>query len=114
MRKNVDRARYIRRGLAYFLILWALGAALFAGEHSAMDAWRIRRQRKRIEAELERYRMEAKRLQAVVDSLENIPYAIERVARERYGMIRDCERLIRFVDADERSSSVRSRVDVRP
>lgn len=95
-----NRSRRIRRGLAYILMAWSIYVAVFAGAHSAIDAWKVRRQRERIEKELANLRIEAERLRATIDSLENVPHVIERIARERYGMIRDGEILVRFVTPD--------------
>jgi cell division protein FtsB len=57
------------------------------------------------ELELERQRLvevqsEVERLRARVDSLENDSATIERIAREKWGMIRPGEKLYRFEDAD--------------
>ena len=60
--------------------------------------------RVKAELELERQRLadaqeEVERLLARVDSLENDPATIERIAREKWGMIRPGEKLYRFEDA---------------
>lgn len=47
---------------------------------------------------LEQARVEIQRLQARVDSLESDSATLERLARERYGLIRPGERLYRFVE----------------
>lgn len=78
----------------------ALYFALFGGEYSFLELRRIRR-----EMELESERLiEARRtidsLRARVDSLENDSATIERVARERWGLIRPGERLYRFEERD--------------
>ena len=39
-------------------------------------------------------------LEAWADSLESVPAVIEKVARERYGFIRDGEHLFRFIEVD--------------
>ena len=43
-------------------------------------------------------------LRARADSLENDPAAVERLAREQYGMIREGEVLYRFVEEDSTPS----------
>jgi cell division protein FtsB len=45
-------------------------------------------------------RAEVARLQARADSLATDSAALERIAREYYGLIRDGERLYRFVEPD--------------
>ncbi len=75
-------------GAAYF--------AIFGGEYSLLE---LRRVRTELEAERERLQevqAEVDRLRARVDSLENDSATIERVAREKWGMIRPGEKLYRF------------------
>lgn len=78
-------------GLAalYFL---ALG-----GNYTFLDLWRLRDQRKQETAQLDSLRAEVRTLQARADSLQNDSAFLERLARERYGLIRNGERLYRFV-----------------
>lgn len=51
-------------------------------------------------AERDRLRVRVDSLTALRDSLKQDPRAIERVARERYGLIQDGETLYRFVYDD--------------
>ena len=61
-----------------------------------------------VEEELTRKRQQIDSLLALVDSVESDLSMLERIARERFGMIRDGETLYRFA---EPSNSVRSSVD---
>ena len=70
--------------------------ALFGGERSALEAWRLDQQREREAAELARLQAEVEELRAWADSLESDSVTLERLARERFGMIREGERLYRF------------------
>lgn len=75
---------------AYFVIL--------GGEHSLYDLWRIERQHK---AELDRLQLLRDSLALLTtraDSLETDDPTLERIARERYGLIRPGERLYLFVE----------------
>lgn len=94
--------RWARRALLVLVPSLSLYYLVLAGEYGAFD---IR--------ELETARGEAVRrvdsLQAVVDSLSSRAdslaldtLAIERLARERYGFVREGERLYRFVPAQGR------------
>jgi cell division protein FtsB len=74
--------------------------AVFGGEYSIMDVRRARAARVAEEAEVERLRAENDSLRALVDSLANDPATLERLARERFGLIRDGEVLYRFAPAD--------------
>lgn len=88
------------------LVLLGLGAAalyfaVFGGEYSIFALRRLEQQRQREEAELRELHAEMARLRARVDSLRSDPATLERVARERYGMIRAGERLYRFAPAPD-------------
>jgi cell division protein FtsB len=74
--------------------------AVFGGEYSMLEL-----HRKRAELEAERLTLldlqaQLDSLTAWADSLRNDPLTIERVARERFGMIRDGETLYRFAVPD--------------
>ena len=72
--------------------------AVFGGEHSWLDLRRARSAVAVESVELAEIRVEIDSLRARAESLENDPATLERLARERYGMIRDGEILYRFVD----------------
>ena len=88
--------------------LWLAGGyyLLLGGEYSALDLRDLRTDRGRIELRIDSLGAVTDSLQAWADSLEANPVAIERVARERYGFIRDGERLYRFIPV-ERSDQER-------
>lgn len=71
---------------------------VFGGEHSYWDLRRANSAIAAEAAELEELREEIDSLRARVDSLESSPAVLERIARERYGMIRDGEILYRFAE----------------
>ena len=74
--------------------------AVFGGEHSLLDVRRARAELAAAAAELDRLRVANDSLRALVDSLETDPAMLERLARERFGLIRDGEVLYRFAPAD--------------
>ncbi len=74
--------------------------ALFGGEYGFFEVLRLERQKETETLRLEELRAEIEILRARADSLEHDPAALERLARERYGMIRDGERLYRFVGGE--------------
>lgn len=87
------------RWLAVPLIAGAAYYALFGGEYSLLEMRRLERE-KLLEVErLQRTRAEANQLRLRADSLDRDSAALERIARERYGMIKEGERLYRFVDS---------------
>lgn len=90
------------RGLLFGLPL-AVAAyyALWGGEYSAFDLIRLRQQQMDQSAQLVAARAELDSLRTVADRLENDAPTIERVARERFGMIREGEMLYRFVEVGD-------------
>ena len=85
--------------LAVPLVLGAGYYALFGGEYSLMEARKLDHERAREEQLLEATRRDVAGLRARADSLEHDTATLERIARERYGLIKDGERLYRFVDS---------------
>ena len=89
-----------RHLLAAAVLAVALYYAAFGGEYSAVDLLRLKRDRRGAEQALARTRREVDSLKAQTLKLERDPATIERVARERFGMIREGETLYRFVPVD--------------
>jgi cell division protein FtsB len=74
--------------------------ALWGGEYSAFHLLRLREDRAAAESRLAALRAEADSLHALADRLERDDAEIERIARERFGMIQDGELLYRFVPVE--------------
>jgi cell division protein FtsB len=90
-------------GAAYF--------AVFGGDYDVFDLRRVRQERALEEQRTSQMSTEVEQLRARRDSLADDSATIERLARERYGLIRDGERLFRFADsaADTTADTTRSR-----
>ena len=92
-----------RRGVRAAIRLVLVGTiayyAVWAGEYSWFDLRELRTNLDAANADIAQLRVEADSLRTGVTALEEDPSVIERVARERYGMIRDGETLYRFVPA---------------
>ena len=93
------RRRVVRTALALVLAV-ALYYALFGGEYSVFELRRLSRRVVEEQARLDSLRLQVDSLEARADSLADDSATIERIARERYGMIRPGERLYRFVEED--------------
>jgi cell division protein FtsB len=89
-----------RRLLAGAVLALAGYYALWGGEYSAFHLLRLKRERREADALLVRTRAEVDSLKTLAGSLEKDDAAVERIARERFGMIRDGELLYRFVPVD--------------
>jgi cell division protein FtsB len=74
--------------------------ALWGGEYSAFHLVRLKQERIEAEARLADTRAQVDSLRALAGKLEKDDDEVERIARERFGMIRDGELLYRFVPVD--------------
>jgi cell division protein FtsB len=90
----------LKRSIVPGLLLLASYFALFGGEYSFFELRAARAAVVSERAALAGLDREIDSLRAWADSLEEDPATLERVARERFGMIRDGETLYRFVPAD--------------
>jgi cell division protein FtsB len=90
------------------LLLVAGYYAVFGGEYSYFELRRTRKALAREHAVLAERRRQIDSLAAWADSLETDPATLERLARERFGMVREGETLYQFtepVDSLARDSS---------
>ena len=89
-----------RRLLIGGVLALAAYYALWGGEYSAFHLVRLKQERRAAEARLAQTRAEVDSLRALAGKLEKDDAEVERIARERHGMIRDGELLYRFVPVD--------------
>ncbi|CAN5274173.1 hypothetical protein BH23GEM4_BH23GEM4_23390 [soil metagenome] len=94
------KPRLVRLAGAAVLLGVAGYYAFWGGEYSVPDLWRLKREIAAEQVKLDRTVAEADSLEAVAKLLAEDPRELERVARERFGMIRDGELLVRFVRVD--------------
>jgi cell division protein FtsB len=86
----------MRRVLFPSVLLLAVYFAVFGGEYGMADVRQTRALAAEAAMELAGLQEEARRLELRVQALEEDPRALETLARERFGMIRDGEVLYRF------------------
>ncbi len=89
----------LRWALAFVLLAGAVYFALFGGDYGYFEVKRLERERTAEEARGAALQIQLQELRSRADSLENDSATIERLAREKYGLIRHGERLYRFVDS---------------
>jgi cell division protein FtsB len=85
--------------------------ALFGGEYSVFEVRRVRADRIELEERLSALEQTNECLRAWAEALQSDSATIERLARERYGMIRTGEILYRITDP---ADSVRVQESVCP
>jgi len=88
----------VKRLLLPGLLGLAAYYALFGGEYSYFELKATREAARREAAELAERRRQIDSLQAWADSLRLDSVTLERLARERFGMIREGEILYRFTE----------------
>lgn len=79
----------------------AIYFAVFGGEYSVFEVRQARAEQAREAAELEALHAVNDSLSAWADSVESHPETVERLARERFGMIKPGEVLYRFAGEGE-------------
>jgi cell division protein FtsB len=100
----------VSRLLLPALLGLAIYYALFGGEYSLLELRRARNEIAIQERELMDLRRSLDSLRAWVDSLQNDSATLERLARERFGMIRDGEILYRLTEPrDSAGDTLQSR-----
>ncbi|MFW6198990.1 MAG: FtsB family cell division protein [Gemmatimonadota bacterium] len=80
--------------------------AVFGGEHTHLDLVSTHEAIEEEARSLAEIHLVVDSLEARADSLENDPATLERVARERYGMIRDGEILYRFAVPEDSATGL--------
>jgi cell division protein FtsB len=88
----------VRRVILPALLGLALYYALFGGDYSVFELRRARIEREREAAALAERRRQIDSLRAWADSLNVDSATLERIARERFGMIREGEILYRYAE----------------
>ena len=83
--------------------------ALFGGEYTVPELRALDRRAEGLRMEVAALRIEVDSLTELAQRLERDPATLERVARERYGMIKDGEVLYRFVEPGALDTPDRSR-----
>lgn len=89
-----------RRALVGIIAAVAVYFAVFGGDYNLFEASRLEGRALEEQRRIDSLAIEVDSLRARADSLTQDSAAIERLARERYGMIRDGERLYRFAPSD--------------
>ena len=80
------------------LLILALYYAVFGGEYSLFELYDARSLAVEERAQLDDLEQRIDSFAAWADSVRDDPATLERIARERFGMIREGETLYRFAD----------------
>ncbi len=91
-------SRWLWRGGLAALWLGACWFFLFGGEYSLIELRSLEEERDSLAARVDSLQGVADSLERRAERLRESDFAVEQVARERYGFIRDGELLFRFVE----------------
>ncbi len=80
-------------------------AALIGGDYNVFSIWGLYRQKEDLSREVDSLRVENQLLSDQIKRLEQDPRAIERVAREQFGMARNGETVYRILPTSPDSLS---------
>ena len=89
------------RALALIGITGGLAFGVAGGEYATWDWWQLRGELRQEQSALDSLRVEIDSLQEEVDLLRRDPAEVERIARERYGMLRPGEIMFQVDIPDE-------------
>lgn len=92
----------MKKLLVWALLLFAGYIAMFGGEYSVLEVRRVRQEQQRLQQQLIELESENDSLKNWVQKLEFDSATIERLARERYGMVRPGELL--YIVAEPKDS----------
>ncbi len=106
-----------RKRARWLILLGASGiagyVAVMGGEYTALDVRRARAEVAERRADLANLERETDSLAARADSLRNDPSALEWIARERYGMVREGDLLYRLIPPDSAAGDAGREAEVR-
>jgi cell division protein FtsB len=95
--------RWLRRNRnAIRIVMAVVGIGLIGGTIEAVRLLRFHMEEVALREEIDRLKRENRELEAMRQGLENDPGVIEKMAREKYGMIRDGDRVYRIVEPEPR------------
>lgn len=99
------RVDTIRRWIVRALVVAGLYFAVMGGQYTLLDLVRVRTEVRAAQRDVLDLNDRLVRIDALADSLQSSPDVLERRARERYGLIRPDEVLIRFVSPGDSTGS---------
>lgn len=103
-----------RRLLVGAVVAVAAYFAVFGGEYNLFEMNRLEQRAAEEQRRIDSLAIQVDSLQRRAEALTSDSAAIERLARERYGMIRDGERLYRFAEPDSTESGAGSGAENTP
>jgi cell division protein FtsB len=106
-RKNLDISPRVAR-ILLIVILVLIGVIFLAGDVGLWNLWTAQKRMKSLELKINELERENLLLKAEIDMLRSDNFAVEKIAREKYGYIKPGEKVYRIITLpqDEKSDNV--------
>tara|TARA_Y100000022_G_C13175427_1_gene340723 strand:- start:451 stop:783 length:333 start_codon:yes stop_codon:yes gene_type:complete len=92
-----DPQKQIFKGIV-FLIFFSLSIVFIFGDHGVLKLYKIKNERKTIQKKIASLREEKEKLKNEKHKVENDLSYIEKIAREKYKMVKPGEKIFKVVD----------------
>ena len=92
-----DPQKQIFKGIV-FLIFFSLSIVFIFGDHGVLKLYKIKKERKTIQKKIASLREEKEKLKNEKHKVENDLSYIEKIAREKYKMVKPGEKIFKVVD----------------
>ncbi len=96
-KSTVTTERKFLQGLV-FLICFSLFIVFIFGDHGLLKLYKIKKKRKMIQASITQLRDEKEKATAEKNKIENDLNYIEKIAREKYKMIKPGEKIFKVIE----------------
>ena len=94
---TVTTERKFLQGLV-FLICFSLFIVFIFGDHGLLKLYKIKQKRKKIQTNITQLRIEKEKATAEKNKIENDLDYIEKIAREKYKMVKPGEKIFKVID----------------
>lgn len=113
-RKNIEVSPHFAK-LVFAGLIVLLAMIFVAGDVGLWNLWRAQNRLEKIRGDITRLETETQYLRIQNKALKTDPFAIEKVARERYGYLRSGEKVFRIItlpSGEESSKFIPSSLDI--
>jgi len=97
-RKIQEKKKKIQQKLYWLFLIAIVLYVLFGTQYNFIHYWQTKTANKQLKTNLTKFAEENKKLKEQIEELRTDPQAIERIARENYGMQKEGERVILFLE----------------
>jgi len=84
-----------------FLLFFSLLTVFIFGDHGIYKLYKIKKKRKLIQNQITQLRIEREKIKTEKNKLENNLDYIEKIAREKYRMVKPGEKIFKVIEKDD-------------